>query len=206
MYRDKDVAVVGAGNSAGQAVMFLSDRCARTVHLLIRGPALGPGMSDYLAARIRATKNVIVHVNTEVAEVRGSREIEELTVSHRDGSPDSIVPAAAVFVFIGAEPHAQWLPATIAKDDLGYLATGHDAKESGRWPLTHRDPCTLETSIPGILAAGDIRSGSTKRVGFAVGDGAMAVTCTHRLRSMIDSPRTASPPVRAAAPAVAAAR
>ncbi len=206
MYRDQDVAVVGAGNSAGQAVMFLADRCARTVHLLIRGPALGPGMSDYLAARIRATKNVVVHVNTEISEVHGAAGIEQLTLSHRDGSPNSTLPIAAVFVFIGAEPQAEWLPSTIARDELGYLVTGHDAKASGRWPLTDRDPCPLETSIPGILAAGDVRSGSTKRVGFAVGDGALAVTCTHRLRSMIDSPKVASPPpIRVVVPEVAAA-
>jgi len=206
LYQNKDVAVVGAGNSAGQAAMFLADRCARTVHMLIRGPALGPGMSDYLAARIRATPNIVVHVNTEVAEVNGTpRTIEQLTLSHRDGSPNSTLPAAAIFVFIGAEPLADWLPQNIARDDHGYLATGHDAKASGRWPLSYREPCPLETSIPGILAAGDVRSGSTKRVGFAVGDGALAVTCTHRLRSMIDSPKVVSSPVRTPAPVAVAA-
>jgi thioredoxin reductase (NADPH) len=192
LYRDHDVVVVGAGNSAGQAAMFLADRCAKTVHMLIRGPALGPGMSDYLAARIRATKNIQVHLNTEIAEVHGGRNIESLTLTHRDGQPNCSINASAVFVFIGADPHAEWLPESIAKDDLGYLATGHDAKSSGRWPLTERDPCPLETSIPGILAAGDVRAGSTKRVGFAVGDGALAVTCTHRLRSMIDAPKVDS--------------
>lgn len=204
MYRDREVAVVGAGNSAGQAVMFLADRCAKKVHLLIRGPALGPGMSDYLSTRIRSMPNVVVHVNTEISEVHGAAGIESLTLTHRDGSPKSSLAVAAIFVFIGAEPQAEWLPANIARDGLGYLATGHDAKASGQWPLADRDPCPLETSIPGILAAGDVRSGSTKRVGFAVGDGALAVTCTHRLRSMIDSPRVTvtSPPVAAAQAAV----
>jgi thioredoxin reductase (NADPH) len=205
LYRDTDVAVVGAGNSAGQAAMFLADRCARTVHMLIRGPALGPGMSDYLASRIRATSNIVVHVNTEIAEVHGTSRIEQLTLSHRDGTPNSTLPASAIFVFIGADPHSGWLPDTIAKDDLGYLATGHDALSSGRWPLKDRDPCPLETSIPGILAAGDVRAGSTKRVGFAVGDGALAVTCTHRLRSMIDSPKVVTTPVRIPAPLAVAA-
>jgi thioredoxin reductase (NADPH) len=200
LYQDKDVAVVGAGNSAGQAAMFLADRCARKVHLLIRGPALGPGMSDYLASRIRATSNIIVHVNTEIAEVHGAARIEQLTLSHRDGTPNSLLPAAAVFVFIGADPHSAWLPEDIAKDELGYLVTGHDAQSSGRWPLVDREPCTLETSIPGVLAAGDVRAGSTKRVGFAVGDGAMAVTCTHRLRSMIDSPKVVGNPIHPPAP------
>lgn len=191
LYKDQEVAVVGAGNSAGQAAMFLADRCAKRVHMLIRGPALGPGMSEYLAARIRATPNITVHVNTEIAEVHGASRIERLTLSHRDGRGPSGLEAAAIFVFIGAEPHATWLPEEIARDDLGYLATGHDAKNSGRWPL-ERDPCPLETSIPGILAAGDVRAGSTKRVGFAVGDGALAVTCTHRLRSMIEAPKVAA--------------
>jgi thioredoxin reductase (NADPH) len=206
MYRDQDVAVVGAGNSAGQAAMFLADRCARSVHMLIRGPALGPGMSDYLAARIRATPNIVVHVNTEIAEVQGASRIERLTVSHRDGQPDSTLPASAIFVFIGAEPHAGWLPDTVARDSLGYLLTGNDARASGRWPLADREPCPLETSLPGILAAGDVRAGSTKRVGFAVGDGALAVTCTHRLRSMIDNPRAAPSPPAEAPAVVAAAR
>jgi thioredoxin reductase (NADPH) len=206
MYRDQEVAVVGAGNSAGQAAMFLADRCARTVHLLIRGPELGPGMSEYLAHRIRATPNIKVCVNTEIAEVHGSDSIEKLTLSHRDGQPASDLPVAAVFVFIGAEPQAGWLPEEIARDDLGYLATGADARNSGHWPLTDRDPHPLETSIPGILAAGDVRSGSTKRVGFAVGDGALAVTCTHRLRSGIAGPKVRAsmrerPPAQAPAPA-----
>jgi thioredoxin reductase (NADPH) len=194
LYHDQDVAVVGAGNSAGQAAMFLADRCAKTVHMLIRGPALGPGMSDYLAARIRATPNIHVHVNTEIAEVHGMQRIDGLTLTHKDGRPHSLLPAAAVFVFIGAEPHVDWLPATIAKDSLGYILTGVEMKTAGRWPLTHRDPCPLETSIPGILAAGDVRSGATKRVGFAVGDGALAVTCTHRLRSLIDAPKAQPAP------------
>jgi thioredoxin reductase (NADPH) len=206
MYRDKDVAVVGAGNSAGQAAMFLADRCARSVHMLIRGPALGPGMSEYLAARIRATPNIHVHVNTEIGEVHGTSHIERLTLTHRDGRPDSTLPASAVFVFIGAEPHAAWLPDSVARDPLGYLLTGADAKASGRWPVAEREPCPLETTLPGILAAGDVRAGSTKRVGFAMGDGALAVTCTHRLRSMIDNPKAAPQPVAVPAAVVAAAR
>lgn len=204
LYHDQDVAVVGAGNSAGQAAMFLADRCAKTVHMLIRGPALGPGMSDYLAARIRATPNIHVHVNTEISEVHGTRRIEALTLTHKDGSPDSRLPAAAIFVFIGAEPHVDWLPADIAKDKLGYILTGVDVKSAGRWPLANRDPCPLETSIPGILAAGDVRAGATKRVGFAVGDGALAVTCTHRLRSLIDAPTPQRAPVITTTPVAAA--
>jgi thioredoxin reductase (NADPH) len=89
-----------------------------------------------------------------------------------------------VFVFIGAEPSAKWLPADLGRDADGYLLTGTDVIRSGLWPRTDRDPCALETTLPGVLAAGDIRSGSTKRVGFAVGDGSLAVTCAHRLLSI----------------------
>ena len=96
----------------------------------------------------------------------------------------SRLPCAAVFVFIGADPAADWLPAELARDANGYLLTGTDVVGSGLWPRTDRDPVPLETTLPGVLAAGDIRSGSTKRVGFAVGDGSLAVTCAHRLLSI----------------------
>ena len=94
------------------------------------------------------------------------------------------LPVSAVFVFIGAEPGGSWLPDSVARDPLGYILTGVDAMKSGRWPLTNREPCPLETTVPGILAAGDIRAGSTKRVGFAVGDGSLAVTCVHKLTAI----------------------
>lgn len=177
-----DVAVVGAGNSAGQAVMFLAECCPnRKVHLIIRR-TLGPGMSEYLANRIRATANVVIHERSEVTAVHGDRRVEAITIK---GNPEPHrLPCSAIFVFIGAEPAAEWLPNEIARDDKGYLLTGSDAIRSGRWPRTDRDPCPLETTIPGVLAAGDIRSGSTKRVGFAVGDGSLAVTCAHRLLSI----------------------
>src|SRR4029453_5372502 len=95
--------------------------------------------------------------------------------------PSPTLRVAAVFVFIGAEPGCAWLPETLARDNLGYILTGADALASGRWPLTDREPCPLETTVPGILAAGDIRAGSTKRVGFAVGDGSLAVPRVHKL-------------------------
>jgi thioredoxin reductase (NADPH) len=190
-----DVAVVGAGNSAGQAVMFLSECCPdRTVHLLVRRK-LGPGMSDYLSGRIRAARNVKVHEGVEVSAVYGSRRVEAVGLRrfHADGNgsggdgpaaPSQTLPVSAVFVFIGAEPRVDWLPDAAARDSHGYLLTGTDAARSGRWPLADRDPCPLETTLPGVLAAGDIRAGSTKRVGFAVGDGSLAVTCVHKLRAM----------------------
>jgi thioredoxin reductase (NADPH) len=181
LYDGTDVAVVGGGNSAGQAVMFLAECCpSRTVHLLIRR-TLGPGMSDYLSQRIRATANVVVHEQTEVTALHGNRHLEAITLKNNAATPARRLPCSAVFVFIGAEPGAEWLPAAIARDTNGYVLTGTDVVRSGAWPRRDRDPCPLETTVPGILAAGDLRSGSTKRVGFAVGDGALAVTCAHRL-------------------------
>ncbi|HEY5311881.1 MAG TPA: FAD-dependent oxidoreductase [Pirellulales bacterium] len=181
LYDGTDVAVVGGGNSAGQAVMFLAECCpSRTVHLLIRR-ILGPGMSHYLSERIRAAANVVVHEQTEVEAVHGNRRMEAISLKNNATSEQRRVSCAAVFVFIGADPSADWLPTDIARDAKGYLLTGTDVVRSGLWPRSDRDPCPLETTVPGVLAAGDIRSGSTKRVGFAVGDGSLAVTCAHRL-------------------------
>ena len=184
LYDKTDVAVVGGGNSAGQAAMFLAECCpSRNVHLLIRR-TLGPGMSEYLSQRIRATANVVVHEQTEIDGIHGNRRMEALALRHNATKAEHRIPCSAVFVFIGAEPSATWLPAAIARDVNGYVLTGTDVVRSGLWPRGDRDPCPLETTVPGILAAGDIRSGSTKRVGFAVGDGSLAVTCGHRLLSI----------------------
>jgi thioredoxin reductase (NADPH) len=192
LYDKQDVAVVGAGNSAGQAAMFLADYCRdRKVHMLIQ-KHLGPGMSDYLMGRIRSAPNISLHEGVEIAAVHGERRLESVTlrVSNPDGAPREMGDAcetllvSAVFVFIGADPGCSWLPTAIARNTLGYVLTGTDALLSGRWPLREREPCTLETTAPGILAAGDIRAGSTKRVGFAVGDGSLAITCVHKLTAM----------------------
>ncbi len=184
LYDGTDVAVVGGGNSAGQAVVFLAECCpTRTVHLLVRR-TLGPQMSEYLCERIRAAPNVVIHEQTVVEAVHGNRHIEAITLKDTAEQATRQVPCSAVFVFVGAEPAADWLPAEIGRDANGYLLTGTDVMRSGKWPRTDRDPCPLETTVPGILAAGDIRSGSTKRVGFAVGDGSLAVTCAHRLLSI----------------------
>jgi thioredoxin reductase (NADPH) len=141
-------------------------------------------MSEYLASRVRNTKNVVIHEQTEIAAVHGSGRLEGITLKR--GKPDGPcrIACAAVFVFIGADPGVEWLPPEIAHDANGYLLTGSDVIRSGKWPRGDRDPCPLETSLPGVLAAGDIRAGSTKRVGFAVGDGSLAVTCAHRLLSI----------------------
>ena len=192
LYDGQEVAVVGAGNSAGQAAMFLAECCRdRTVHLLVRR-RLGPDMSDYLVGRIHAAPNIALHEGVEIAAVHGQRRLESITLrtfnpegdSRQDAPASEALPVAAVFVFTGAEPGCSWLPPGLARDKIGYILTGVDALGSGSWPLTDREPCPLETTVPGILAAGDIRAGSTKRVGFAVGDGSLAVTCVHRLISI----------------------
>ena len=179
LYDNMDVAVVGGGNSAGQAAVFLSDCCrTRTVHLLVRS-RLGPAMSDYLVDRIRSTSNILVHEGAEIGRVDGERRLESATLKSGE-----TLPVEAVFVFIGADPGGTWMPEGIVRDKLGYVITGIEALQSGHWPLKDREPCPLETTVPGILAAGDIRSGSTKRVGFAVGDGSLAVTCVHKLTAI----------------------
>jgi thioredoxin reductase (NADPH) len=184
LYDGTDVAVVGGGNSAGQAAMFLAECCrTRTVHLLVRR-SLGLGMSQYLSTRIREAANVVIQEQTEIEAVHGNRLVEAITLRNNSTKQQLQVPCSAVFVFIGAEPSGAWLPAAIARDANGYVLTGTDVVRSGLWPRSDRDPCPLETTVPGILAGGDIRSGSTKRVGFAVGDGSLAVTCAHRLLSI----------------------
>ncbi len=184
LFDKQDVAVVGGGNSAGQAVMFLAECCpSRKVHLLVRR-TLGPSMSDYLVQRIRAAPNVVVHEQTEIEALDGGRHLEAIRLNNNVRRVATSLPCAAVFVFIGAEPAAEWLPAELARDAKGFVLTGTEVMASGLWPRSDREPCPLETSVPGILAAGDIRAGSVKRVGFAVGDGSLAVACAHRLVSI----------------------
>ena len=179
-----EVAVVGAGNSAGQAAMFLAENCAKKVHMIVRRADLKAGMSEYLAHRILSTPNIEMHFSSEVTAVHGQRRMEHIDVIDKMTNTTSQLPSSAIFVFIGAEPHASWLPESIARDDSGYLLTGTEVAKSGQWPLKDRDPCPLETTMPRVLAGGDVRAGSTKRVGFAVGDGSFAVTCTHRLLTL----------------------
>jgi thioredoxin reductase (NADPH) len=178
----QEVAVVGAGNSAGQAAMFMSE-CSPKVHLLVRGTDLGKGMSEYLVSRIKQNERIRMYTEVEVEEVLGGEQVEGVIVLHKRTGQRERINLGALFVFIGAEPYAQWLPDRVARDEAGYVMTGVDAYHSGKWALD-REPCALETTMPNVLAAGDVRSGSTKRVGFAVGDGSMAVTCVHKLRGL----------------------
>jgi thioredoxin reductase (NADPH) len=174
--------VVGGGNSAGQAAMFLAEHTAG-VSLLLRGGDLRKSMSDYLARRIERHRNIEVLRHVEVDAVEGGRTVMGLRLRDIQGGKSRGLECSAVFVFIGAQPHTGWLPGSIAVDSKGFIVTGADAARSDRWPLSDREPCVVETTCPGVFAAGDVRSNTTKRVAFAVGDGALAVTCAHRVLS-----------------------
>jgi thioredoxin reductase (NADPH) len=176
----QDVFVVGAGNSAGQTVLHLA-RYAASVTLLVRGPDLAKSMSDYLIQELEQAPNVAVRLRTQVTDGLGGRRLEGLVLRGGDGSSEELA-AAALFVMIGGEPRTEWL-AGLCRDDRGYVLTGHDLLRDGHtpsgWPL-ERPPLLLETSIPGVFAAGDVRHRSVKRVASAVGEGAVAVQLVHQ--------------------------
>jgi thioredoxin reductase (NADPH) len=175
----QDVFIVGAGNSAGQAAQHLAKH-ARTVTLLARGDGLGKSMSSYLVRAVDSTPNVIVRRRTEVVDGSGSGSLESITLADRAHGTVQEVAARALFIMLGGEPHTQWLPPEVARDEQGYLITGRDLLEQPTvlWKH-HREPLTLETSMPGVFAAGDVRHGSIKRVASAVGEGATVVRMVH---------------------------
>ncbi len=176
----EEVCVVGGGNAAGQAALHLAEHAAR-VTLLARGDALGPDMSDYLIQRLRATDNVDVRLNTEVVDCVGKRRLRGLVLADRTTDARETVAAAALFVEIGGEPHSDWLPERVARDERGYLLTGRELgadPERAMWPLD-RLPFPLETSVPGVFAPGDVRRGAAKRMAPAVGEGAIAIRSVH---------------------------
>jgi thioredoxin reductase (NADPH) len=180
--RGATAVVIGGGNSAGQAALFLAEQAERVV-LLLRGGDLRKRMSDYLAHRIELDPRIDLRLNSVLERVDGQRHVERAVV--RDLASDQVeeLRCAGIFSFIGARPHTEWVPAAVARDQRGFLLTGAEVDRSG-WSL-EREPCEVETSVPGIFAAGDVRRGSTKRVAFAVGDGALAVTCVHQARARV---------------------
>jgi thioredoxin reductase (NADPH) len=180
-YRDGDVFVVGGANSAGQGAMFFS-RFARQVTMLVRGKSLAATMSHYLIDQIAGTENIDVCTRTEVTAVHGDTRLEGISIVDRETGTEKTVPAAALFVFIGAAPHTNVVAGVVARDPTGFILTGNHLSRGGQgggWPLK-RDPFMLETSVPGIFAAGDVRHGSIKRVASAVGEGAIAVAMVHQ--------------------------
>jgi thioredoxin reductase (NADPH) len=186
-YAGQHVFVLGGANSAGQGAMLFS-RYARKVTMLVRGESLQASMSRYLIDQIATRENLEVLVQTEIVEVKGGDRLEALVIRNKQSGEAQELPAAALFVFIGASAHTDWLGGVVERDSAGFLITGQDLRDvaslgEGRRPrgwALDRDPFHLETSVPGILAAGDVRHGSVKRVATAVGEGAMAVQLTHQ--------------------------
>lgn len=176
--RSCPVHVIGAGNSAGQAAMFLS-QTARQVTLVVRGGDLRKSMSSYLSERVLANPQITVRPHTQVARIEGTEHIRAVHLRDDDGNVTR-EDTTGLFIFIGARPRTDFLPPELARDGKGFALTGPDVVAAGRWSEA-RAPEPLETSLPGVFASGDCRSGTTKRVAFAIGDGALAVTCVHNL-------------------------
>ncbi|HEY3954884.1 MAG TPA: FAD-dependent oxidoreductase [Streptosporangiaceae bacterium] len=186
---DQDVYIVGGANSAGQAAVYLaSSVCAKSVTILVRGPSLTGSMSHYLIQQVESTPNITVRTRTEVAEAHGGDHLERLTLRNRETGATETVGTQWLFVFIGAAPLTDWLDGVVRRDDRGFILTGPDLLTSGQppagWPLD-RPPYHLETSVPGVFVAGDVRAESAKRVASAVGEGAMAVMLVHRYLEML---------------------
>lgn len=179
--RGEAVVVVGGGNSAGQAIVFLS-RYARQVHVILRSDDLGKSMSRYLVDRVEGIPNVTVHRVCEISSVDGNGHLASVRLKFFDGGEQEI-ETSALFMFIGAAPYTSWLHGCVHLDAKGFVSTGgaipRDALDAPAWKLAGRSPWLLETSLPGVFAAGDARSGSVKRVASAVGEGAMAVSLVH---------------------------
>lgn len=183
--RNEDVYIVGGANSAGQAALYFA-RYARNVTMLVRGESLDEGMSRYLIDQIEATKNIKVRLRTTVIEVHGEDRLEAITIFDAARNEKETVPTNALFIFIGALPHTEWLQPIVERDEHGFILTGPDlprANGNGHFPkgwVLDRDPFWLESSQPGVFVAGDVRHGSVKRVAAGVGEGATAVQFIHQ--------------------------
>jgi thioredoxin reductase (NADPH) len=166
----REVSVVGGGNSAGQAAVYLAQFASR-VTMLVRSGSLAQSMSEYLVTEIDATPNIEVMSGREVTGGAGDGRLETIDVRHRLSGVVDTMNAAALFILIGAEPFTQWLPAEVARDDWGYVTTGPSEEAASRFPF--------ESTLPGVFAVGDVRHGSTKRVASAAGEGAVCVRLVH---------------------------
>jgi thioredoxin reductase (NADPH) len=179
-FAGEDVYVVGAGNSAGQAVVAFSAKSSRVV-MIVRGKTLGEKMSQYLVDRLESLPNVVIRLQSDITECHGDEQLQAITIRNRATNETEQVRTRCLFVFIGADPNTAWLNTHVALDDHGFILTGSDIKpdQLKDWPLD-REPFLLEASVPGVFAAGDVRHESIKRVASAVGEGSVAVHFVHR--------------------------
>lgn len=180
----EEIVVVGGGNSAGQAAVFLSQTASRA-HILVRSHALSDTMSRYLVQRIEENPAIELHYKTEIVGLEGDTHLEHVTWHDRSSGETSVRDIRHVFIMAGASPRTEWLQGCVALDDKGFILTGRDLESSGgvRTSDQRRSPYMLETSLPGVFAVGDVRSGNVKRVASAVGEGAIAVHLVHRALS-----------------------
>jgi thioredoxin reductase (NADPH) len=186
-YKNEDVYIVGGANSAGQAAMYFS-KYARSVTMLVRGESLSSNMSQYLEDQIAATKNIVVKLNTSVMEVKGNGRCETITLMNNKTCARETVPASALLFYVGAVPYTDWLNNLVERDAQGYIVSGTHLMQEGKRPrgwTPDRDPLLLETSVPGIFVAGDVRHASAKGVTSGVGEGAMAVKLIHQYLSTV---------------------
>jgi thioredoxin reductase (NADPH) len=175
----QDVYVLGGANAAAQAALYLA-RYARSVTLVVRAQSLDAGMSHYLVRQVEATPRLEVRLGTEIVGGGGDAWLEHLVLRNRGEGREETVDAGGLFVMIGARPHTEWLPPEVDRDEQGFVLTGSDLRDDQPWPLDRR-PFLLETSLPRVFAAGDVRHGSVKRVASAVGEGSVAIQLLHRL-------------------------
>jgi thioredoxin reductase (NADPH) len=180
--KDEDVYIVGGANSAGQAAVHFSE-IARSVTMIVRANSLAKSMSHYLVERIATIPNIKVVTGAEVVEVDGKERLEQITVHHHDSKTSETLSAAALFIFIGAEPHTDWLEGVLCRDRKGFVMTGtnliQDGKRPAGWKLD-RDPFLLESNVPGVFAVGDVRDGAVRRVANSVGEGSIVLYFIHQ--------------------------
>lgn len=175
--KDEDVFVIGGANSAGQAAVHFA-QYARKVTMLVRADSLEKSMSHYLSDRVKQISNVVVEPNCEVVKVDGDDRLRSITVRRHDTKTEEERPAGALFIFIGAEPHTEWMEGTLCRDSKGFLVTGANLVNEGKRPagwMLKRDPYLLETSVPGVFAVGDVRDGAVRRVANSVGEGSIVL-------------------------------